>query len=244
MKRFRLLEKCAWLALGGVLPFCGCVAVNVGAPKAYTHTDTHFETASSPSATHVETARAEMNQTGTSLAVGIAADVQEEYPKLRWDETATVRVQKRLGIGLFPGASEVYLTPKGALHPALFRSRVGTRLQDGVRPGLWRDPDAPDGQVWAVYETSEGNYVVEHFLSIFVLCLSQVGGTINSLLIEPFAGYSCDHDFIDEDCLEIRSYANEYLGKYADATASPKIRVFKSFSPEERKRMGRLFLRQ
>ena len=89
-----------------------------------------------------------------------------------------------------------------------------------------------------MYETSEGNYVVEHFLSIFVLCLSQVGGTINSLLIEPFAGYSCDHDFIDVECLEIRSFANAYQGKYADATASPKIRVFKSFTPEERKQMG------
>ena len=113
MKRFGLLEKCAWLALGGVLPFCGCVAVNVGAPKAYTHTDTHFETASSPSATHVETARAEMNQTGTSLAVGIAADVQEEYPKLRWDETATVRVQNVSGSGFSPGRPKSISHRKG-----------------------------------------------------------------------------------------------------------------------------------
>lgn len=238
MKRFWTIRVFAGLILTGIVPFCGCVAVNVGTPKVYTHTETHFETGTCPSATHVEMARAQMNQTGTRLSVGIAADVQEEYPKLRWDETATIRVQKRLGIGLFPGASEVYLSPKGALHPALFRSRVGTRLRDGVRQGVWRDPDAPDGQVWAVYDTSEGNYVAEHFLSLFVLGLSQVGGTIYSLLIEPFAGYSCDHDFIEEECLEIRSFPNEYLGKYADATASPKIRVFKSFSPEERKQMG------
>ncbi len=224
MKRFGTTRMIAGLALAGIVPFCGCVAVNVGDPKVYTHTDTHFETGTSPSATRVETARAQMNQTGTGVIVGIAADVLEEYPKMRWEETTTIRIQKRLGIGLFPGASEVYLTPKGALHPALFRNRNG-----GYK----------DGYACALYETGEDSYPLAFFgATIASFGLLPTLGTLNTLLVQPFAGWSCDHDFIDEECMEISSFSNASRRKYADAAASPKIRAFKSFTAEERKQMG------
>ena len=172
MKRSGLLGLAGWMALAGMAPFCGCVAVNVGEPKVYTHTDTHFETSSSPSATRVETARAQMDQTGSALAVGIAADVREEFPKLRWEETATVRVQKRLGIGLFPGAAEFYLRPEGSLYPIFFSDRNGTH-----------------GQEYNLYSSKGTSYWAVQFGGLFVFGLPQALGTIGTLLVEPFSGW-------------------------------------------------------
>lgn len=221
MKRVVHLPIFAFVALAGIMQICGCVAIDIGKPTVYEHTNTYYDTSSTPSAIQVETVRTHVQQIGPNLIVGISADVQEEYPKKRKKETTTIRIQKRLGIGFFPGASELYLKPHGALDPAPFRERLGKH-----------------GSEYALYHDGNFDYAGFQLFALIASCgIIQVAGTVNTLLCEPFAGWSCYHDFTDEDCLEVGRYSDGYR-VYADATKSPKIRAFKAFLPEERKRMG------
>lgn len=204
----------------------GCIAVNVGKPTVHTHIDTHFETASVPSATHVETARAILRQDGTRVVVGIEADARDEFARTRWEETTTVRVQKRLAFGLFPGASETYLMPKGALDSAVFLSN-GPRTGGPQPCWLYQPPN--------IFE----NYVCAQLvLGIGTCGLGQAAGTVHSLLAEPFAGWSCGHGYTDKAAFVPRKHYRNSDTLYSDPSGSPKLRALLQFSEEERTRMG------
>lgn len=203
---------------------CGCVAVNVGEPQVFRHTETRNETSTFASSSVVETCRGQKEQTGNRVSVGLAAEVREEFPITRWEETTTIRVQKRLGIGLFPGFSEMYARPQGALYPALLVHRVG---------------DKKYPEYHALYSSSGYDFFLCYCLNLTLGCgILPAIGTIPSLLVEPFSGWSCNHDFFDQANMDTSHTFADSDVHYADASQAPKLRALLAFSPEERQRMG------
>lgn len=203
---------------------CGCVAVSMGEPQVFRHSETRSETSTVASSLIVETCRGQKEQTGNRVSVGLAAEVREEFPITRWEETTTVRVQKRLGIGLFPGFSEAYLRPQGSLDPALMRSRIGNK-------------DYPE--YCALYDSSEMDFFLFYCVHLTLGCgILPAIGTINSLLVEPFVGGACTHDFFDKANMDTSHTFADSDVHYADASQSPKIRALRVFSSEERQQMG------
>ncbi len=201
----------------------GCVAVNVGKPEVYRHTETRRETAARPARTVVASAGGRQWQTGERAVVGISAELRDEYPRTRWEETVTVRRQKRLGIGLFPGAAEAYLMPRGALKSGM---------------GLFREWDREEPEYCAYYGQTEWDYGVLYVgNSILMLGLSTAIGTVNSLLVQPFADWPCHHDLVDGENLR-KGVRIQGHGPFADASGSPKIQALGRFTPGERRKMG------
>ena len=212
----KMASVCALAVLG-----VGCVAVNVGRPETFTHTETVVETATEASSSEVLEARGRAAQSGDRLAAGIDAEVLDAYVRSRYEETVVVRRQKRLAVGLFPGAAERFLMPEGA-------------LDSGVAYGRAPHSGAP-GQ-YALYLPEEP-YFMEHALNVAMLGIPYVVGTVNSLLVQPFAGWSCKHDYLDKGCLKPHR-SKPYGLLYWDNSESPKIRGLNRFPSSERKKIG------
>lgn len=207
-------------------PLCGCIAVNVAKPRVHRHATPRTEVAARPAAVHVEAARGRLTQEGDSVTIGIEADVREEYPRTRWDETVTVRVQKRLAFGLFPAASELYLMPKGALDSGVFLS-VGA-VSKGENPCALYTP----GDLAKLYPLCELIWIAGTCGIIPTL------GTLNALLFEPFEGWSCDHAYLDKSNLVPRKFYSNDNTLYSDPSQAPKMRAILEFPRNERARFG------
>lgn len=206
----------AWL-------LCGCVAFNVGTPAVYQHVEMREETVGTPSAVAAVLGRGQLEQTGNQVSVGMSAEVEETFPKTKWTETVTVKVQKRLALGLFPGAAEVYLMPDGALDSGMLRTDKG-----------WKG----GADACVLYSDCELDYGILQLIWLCGCGAPQVIGTINSLLVQPFAGWDCAHDYLDKDHLDTTGYFPGTDERCADPSGSPKIRALRAFSAEERQRMG------
>ncbi len=210
------IAMCA-LALSGI----GCVAVNIGQPETFTHTQTVLETDAVPSSHEVSAAWGRAAQTGGRVEVSMGAELQEGYARTRYEETVVVRRQKRLAVGLFPGAAERFLMPEGA-------------LDSGMAFGRGSHNGAP-GQ-YALY-TQEEPYLMEHALGVVMLGIPYVAGTVNSLLFQPFAGWSCKHDYLDKECLKPKG-TSRYGVVHLDNSESPAIRGLNRFPAGDRKKIG------
>lgn len=200
----------------------GCVAIDAGKPETFTHTETTTKVASSPSSWEVTAARGESQQAGNKLVAGIAADVLEGYAKIPVEETVVVRKQKRLAIGFFPGAAERFLMPDGALDSGQGFQIVGYA-------------DAPRFH-WQYGE--EVSYAGEHLYSILMVGIPYVFGTVNSLLIQPFAGWSCGHDHVDKKNLKEKGFVRGTHIPILDASDSPKLCALERIPEAERKQIG------
>lgn len=216
-----------WLAAAAAWEsLCGCIAANVGDPQIHRHATSRTEVAARPVALHVEAARGRLTQEGDSVTIGIEADVREEYPRTRWDETVTVRVQKRLAFGLFPAASELYLMPKGALDSGVFLS-VGA-VSKGENPCALYTP----GDLAKLYPLCELIWIAGTCGIIPTL------GTLNALLFEPVEGWSCDHAYLDKSNLVPRKFYSNDNTLYSDPSQAPKMRAILEFPRNERARFG------
>ena len=197
----------------------GCVAFNVGKPETFTHTDRIIETATTPLRTDVLSANAQLQKSGAEAVVGLGVAVQEEFEKREHVETVTVRKQKRLSIGLFPGAAEFMFVPKGALQP-VFES--GWARKTG---------EPPRGLYSSNPRNNMGKYVGFELVFPFSCGILNGMSTISSLVYAPFDDWRCGgHEFVDPTRI-VKS------GDVYDAD-SPKLRELLRFSNAERNRIG------
>ena len=120
----------------------------------------------------VESASGQLMQTGNKAVASVSIQVREEFEKTEWEESATVRVQKRLALGLYPCAAEIHLMPEGALDAAMSVTQFGTR-----------------------------RYFVVQFVGMLDpgILLGQLCSTFNALFLEPFEPWSClrSHGYSD-----------------------------------------------
>ena len=91
----------------------GCVAVHVGRPEVHSSTVPVVTTGKRPLKTEVWSVEAKSQVDGNQLKAWLDAQVKETYQRLAHDETTITTRQKRLAIGLFPGAAEVVYSPPG-----------------------------------------------------------------------------------------------------------------------------------
>lgn len=222
--------------LGAVLPAAllalgsGCVAVNVGQPETFVHRDTVVDGTEPPHAVEVLSVNGQAKPGNNSLEAWLEADVRRVSWQRVHDSTVTVKTQKRLAVGLFPGLGEAILKPSGALDP------------------IWAPQypvnNSPQKTEHCVYSatTSGGYNCVLDYVGLNVGCLvaclgvPQAIGTLGTLLVEPFCGWSCYHDRYDKSRAKtFHSWGNKY---FVDASFSPKLQLLLRFTPEERARMG------
>lgn len=214
----------ALLALGS-----GCVAVNVGQPKTYVHRDTVVDGTEPPHSIEVLAVEGQSKPGHNSLEAWLEADVRRVSWQRVHDNTVTVKTQKRLSVGLFPGMGEVILKPRDALDPIW-----------AVRYPCFSGPRMADHCVYSATTGSGYNCVLE-YIGLNVGCLVLMGipqaiGTLESLLVEPFCGWSCAHDWYDK--IGSKTITVRPREVYVDASVSPKLRLLQRFTPEERARMG------
>ena len=193
----------------------GCVAFNSGKPETFTHVDRIVETASSSVRSEVLSANALFKKLGTEAAVGLDVVADEEFEKREHTETITVRKQKRLAFGLFPGAAEEYLMPSGALVSMASYSRSGRTNDRGAATYVKMVP-----------------YPASQLLGLLTCGFIHAFGTINSIFIAPFDSYDCaGHDHME--------YGKEKPdGSFWDVSDSPKLLALKRFPSDEKKRIG------
>lgn len=194
----------------------GCVAFNVGQPEVITDTRDVPVPSSSPVAADVASVGLQVRQIGTDrVVVSLGADVDETFEKRSYRETWTIRKRRRLGVGLFPGMSEILLMPDKALSAAVFaRKRHAT--------GEYADNPLGQGTM----------YILKSVPMILMCCIPQVIGTVNSLLVEPFGPWECEHDFVDPDYvrkLTPLKVTGGTIGRW-QASESPKIRVLSKYA--------------
>lgn len=209
----------------------GCVAMNVGRPEVFTHTDEILETSEQPVRTGVDGVQVRLEQRGDRASVRLVADLRDEFRKTRRTETAVVKKQKRLAVGLFPGAAENFLMPDGALVSGVLMSTAGSTASNPVPHVLYDGPDLMTGG---------GAYVGAGVFSVVCVPLTVITwpfGTLQNLLFEPFASWECKHDFLDTANMKTGLY-NEGTGRYIDVSRSPKLQQLMKFPEAERKRMG------
>lgn len=197
----------------------GCVAFNVGEPETFTNRERIVETSPTPVRIEILSADAQLQPSGAEAVVCLGVAMQEEFEKREHTETVTVRKQKRLSIGLFPGAAEFMFVPNGALKPDI-DSRWVRKTGDPPRGLYARDP-----------RNGFGHFIGLELMGVLIcgvpICLS----TIDSLVYAPFDDWRCGgHEFVDPARI-VRS------GNVYDAD-SPKLRALLKFSNKERNKIG------
>ncbi len=214
----------------------GCVSFPVGKTGEFRHDFPRMESRGGvgrrmpdrlvPEQATLERARVALRERDGTAEVSVDADVIEECTQRRPVRQVTVRLQKRLAFGLFPGAAELVWMPEGALGSAM-------------------------GVVRAAYDSSPrycGYYVDSDpglggfALWQFVECLATFGTspflcTADSLLFWPFESWHCDsHDFIDWEYW--KRGVPHGKGHVADASASPRLRALSELPEELRREIG------
>ena len=204
----------------------GCVAFNVGKPETFTHTDRIVETAAEPSRIEMLSAGARFLDHGKEAVVSLGLELTETFEKMERSETVTVRKQKRLAVGLFPGAAEFMSIPDNSLRPVIFEDSIG-----------WSG-DPPHGSYTADPKNNSGRFIFEHLACALLVGLVHIPATVNSLLIAPFASSPCDdHNYMDSNSIQFRKNAGSY-GGFWDDSKSPKLQAILRFPASARERMA------
>lgn len=218
--------RCVGVAvlLSRVADWTGCVAVNIGREKTFLHEFANVETDAEPRRTTLERARVDLRQRGMVAVVSLDADVLEEYAQRRHVKQVTVRRQKRLAVGLFPGAAELVWMPKGALASAMTVAR--SAYDSSPR--------------YCGYYADRNPGLKELALVEFFMVFTTIGPflyTADSLFCAPFEPWHCDsHDFID---MEYWQRGVEHGGKrVADASSSPRLRALAELPEDLRREIG------
>lgn len=169
-------------------------------------------------------ADARFQKQGNEVVVDLGLELAEDFEKREHAETVTVRTQKRLAVGLFPGSAEFLFVPDGALHP-VFESGWAGKTGNPIHGVYNRNP-----------QRNMQLYVGLEFLFPFSCGILNGISTINSLLYAPSDDWRCGgHEFIDPEHVRKMSFngATAY-----DASASPKLQALLRFSKTERNRIG------
>lgn len=197
-------------ALATALLGSGCVAFNVGKPETFTHEEIVVEMASSPVRSEVFSINAQLQKQGAEAIVGLGSDIQEEFEKMEYSEIATIRKQKRLAIGLFPGAAEDFLMPDGAL--AVTGAELCANPAGSGEPVYYDDP--------------QDNRFIKEQVGGTLLVVPAVIGTIYSLLCAPFDDWTCSfHSYFDPQFVtkyKVKPWFSAY-----DTSGSPKLKVLR-----------------
>lgn len=155
----------------------GCVAFNVGEPKTLKHSETVIKTDKMPFRTEVVSVCAWGEQTSGHVVVGLAADTNEEFLRRSHKETYTIREQRRLAVGLYPGGGEIFLMPKDA-----FQSSVLYNESEDRGSGVESLPDP-------------GQYLILQSLGmVATLGIPHAFCTAYSLFVAPFDNWDCHHE--------------------------------------------------
>ena len=205
----------------------GCVAFNVGSPETFTHVETVRELSAEPIRVSVLSENARLENNGNNANVELDADVSETFDVQSHTETIVARKQRRLAVGLFPGAAEVFCMPEGALQSGWFTGEVG-----------W-DNSPP---YHLLYGGESPNETLSYILEVPLGAISSVGiipaiATLQTLVIEPFSGWSCSHDFFDGEKIK-RGHMPKTGMPYWDASKSPKLQNLARFPEDVRKQIG------
>ena len=188
----------------------GCVAFNVGKPEVVIDEHDVPEKQEESVAVDIVDVEPQSSQTGLDkVAIGLKADVDETIEKRSYRETWTIRKQKRLGVGLFPGGAEVFLMPEGALYPVIFQRQNSQ--------GVYKFNPA---------DTASDYVVSELFGGILTCGVVWVVGTVHSLLVAPFGPWECSHDLIETDSVQGPSGGS---GPWT-VSASTKVRMLDKYS--------------
>ena len=231
----------------------GCVAVNVGKPTVYTHTDTFVTTNKTPLKTEVLSVEPKAQVDGTRLNAWLDADVREEYRRWQHEETVTVKKQRRLAMGLTPGWARYFLVPKGTVEHCWWNANPHLRYGDHYQIFSWKKKNQEGGVL--VYEGT-GNaeeYCLLHTIGIVAtLGLAHTWGTVETLFIEPFSNGGWEEQPCEVWDLEnarhvgvtvflenspIRPIPSRSVS-CIDVSDSPKMKLLGRFSHEERMQMG------
>ena len=119
-----MIGRCGTLAMafacfGAAFLDTGCVAIPMG-KETFTHTDTIYETASSPCRSDVVSVTPQCVQRGEVAIAKIGLEVQEEYERYSHQETVTVHKRKKLAVGILPGFASIAINPSdGILAPEM-----------------------------------------------------------------------------------------------------------------------------
>lgn len=206
--------------------FAGCVAVDVGRPQEFRHRTERVETDAEPSRVLLEKARVRLSQRGETAVVSVDADTAEEHRRRRYGKDITVRRQKRLAFGFFPGAAELVWMPDGALESGMTAIRT-TYEQTPRHCGFYQDQDP-----------GLGLYAKKQLVLLaFGFGLPQVIYTVDSMLFAPFETWACsNHDFIDRG--HWRRGAKRAGQRVADASEFPRLRALAEFPEAAKRRIG------
>lgn len=218
------LGLAAW-ALAGA----GCVAIPVGRTQVFRHTEERLETEPTPSRTTAGNPRVMLLQRGGTVEVSLTADIVKEHAHRRFVKETTVRRQRRLAFGLFPGAAEIVWMPKGALASTMSVPRGGYNPPPDYC-GYYRDRGL-----------GLGAYALAHTRAL-LLCAGtiQAAYTVESLLLAPFESWKCEsHDFADREHWRrgTKRLAGQPLTE-ADASSSPRLRALAELPEDLRRKIG------
>lgn len=207
----------------------GCVAVDVGRPELLHHDVKREVIDAKPRRVALEKARVQLWQRGETAIVSLDAEVLEEYARQQYAKRISVRRQKRLAFGLFPGAAELVWMPKGALASAMTVKRAAYESLPHYC-GFYDDHD-PDLL----------HYTVEQLkmlgMGLLVLELGSIICTVESMLLAPFETWECGgHDFIDREYWKRGVLHNGQ--RVADASRSPRLQALAELPEELRRRIG------
>lgn len=207
----------------------GCVAVDVGRPQLFCHDVKREVTDAKPRRIVLEKARAQLWQRGETAIVSLDAEVVEEYVRQQNVKQISVRRQKRLAFGLFPGAAELVWMPKGALTSAMTVKRA--TYESMPRYCGFYDNHDPD----VIHYATEQLKIFGR--GILILELETFFYTLDSLLVAPFEPWGCEsHDYIDYEYWQ-RGLIREKQ-TVADASMSPRLRALAELPEELRRRIG------
>ena len=243
----KLAMRAGWLLLAAAVLVAGsgCVAFNVGKPEVYTHTETVVTTNQTPIRTEVLSVEAKAQTEGNQLNAWLDADVREEFQRWQYDETVTVRKQRRLAVGVYPGWGRVFLKSRGALSQPDFRVawvRYGEKDQRRGYP-VWSGGVAQYPDITTKAERSLFVFPTILAGTVTSLGLWPVLGTLDTLLVEPLSGRGwrgCEEHFDAENgrVLVLTGAWGQRLGSVFDVSTTPKMKSLAKFTAEERKRMG------
>ena len=216
--------------LAAVLLGSGCMVFNVGKPDVFVHEENAGETATLVPGTQREIVDVQAiveQRERTALLdfdvhVELKATQRGTFDIRHTKKTYTVRRQRRLAVGFYPGAAEYYLMPEGALVPcnadyACYKGDV----EFGHKPGQYKsDPT----------DRMEGFWM--GVMSSWVLFPIGIIETANSLVIAPLRGWDCTHDLVPAK----GGFGTNLVGWHVELT--PEIQALSKFSSRERARMG------
>ena len=197
--------------------FTGCISVPMGKETFTTEYQTEIRaTWNSPTKTYEPAPTiADADDGHRSVSIGLLGRITSTQPQERHYEKITLEKRKRLAFGLFPSSAEVVFRPKKALVP---QSR---QLYKG------------NGQ-YGTYSDYAGHNSMGFGSCLGFWCLF---GTVESLLVEPFAPFERDVHYFGR-FLKSESQVYGRVIKVNNTFASEDIDWLLKFSPSDRRKIG------